>query len=83
MFSSKAFFTSTAILAGEFANFANSKHTPLGEETLTAGYNVYLSTFSDRGNSCEVKIVFTSALFITHISMMRYAVVFWALSRDL
>ncbi len=34
----QCFFTLTANLAGEFANFANfanSKHTPLGEETLT------------------------------------------------
>ncbi len=33
---SQCFFTLTANLAGEFANFANLKHTPLGEETLTS-----------------------------------------------
>ncbi len=42
MFIFQCFFNSAAILAGEFANFANSKHTPLGEETLTSGYNEHL-----------------------------------------
>ncbi len=32
----QSFFPFAANLAGEFANFANSKHTPLGEETLTS-----------------------------------------------
>ncbi len=36
MFISSSFFPFAAKLAGEFANFANSKHTPLGEETLTS-----------------------------------------------
>ncbi len=32
----QSLFKFAANLAGEFANFANSKHTPLGEETLTS-----------------------------------------------
>ncbi len=40
----KSFFTSTANLAGEFANFANSNTHPLAKRHLTGRYNVYLFT---------------------------------------
>ncbi len=42
----RSFSTFAANLAGEFANFANSKHTPLGEETLTSRYNGHLFLLS-------------------------------------
>ncbi len=42
VFISKTFFTFAAILAGEFANFANSNTHPLAKRHLTSRYNEHL-----------------------------------------